>query len=111
LKTNSLKTKIIIICINALILVAGAISNPFFILIALSYMLAITAVYYLGQRIKDMALNVGYIWLSKWMMFIGFLILTGTRAPDIFLYALTLFVVFNISVNPTNLMFINNTSK
>tara|TARA_X000000368_G_scaffold410548_2_gene394176 strand:+ start:1269 stop:1604 length:336 start_codon:yes stop_codon:yes gene_type:complete len=105
LKTNSLKIKTITICINVLILVAGAVSNPVFIPIALCYMVAISAVYYFGSKIKDVAINVGYIWFSKWTMFTSFLILTGVYAPDIFLYALTLFVVFNISVNPTSLMF------
>tara|TARA_Y100000739_G_scaffold37427_1_gene28494 strand:- start:855 stop:1187 length:333 start_codon:yes stop_codon:yes gene_type:complete len=107
LKTNSLKLKLTFICINTLILIAGALINPILILIALCYMGVMILVYYFGSKIKDIAINVGYIWFSKWVLFSVFLIFTGIYTPDIFLYALALFVLFNISVNPKSFM-LNN---
>tara|TARA_B100001250_G_scaffold396707_1_gene402992 strand:+ start:6586 stop:6921 length:336 start_codon:yes stop_codon:yes gene_type:complete len=111
LKTNSLKLKIAIICISTLVLVTGATKNPLFILIAFCYIGTMTSVYYFGSRIKDIAINVGYIWLSKWALFTFFLAFTGAYTPDIFLYALTLFIVFNIFVNPTSFMLNNKASQ
>ena len=99
MKTDNLKLKIVI-AINALILALGALTNLLFMPIALGYIASITLVYYLGAKISDAALNVGYIWLSKWTLFIIFLLVTGTNTPDTFLHAMTLFVVFNITVNP-----------
>ena len=100
MKKDSSKFKLAVICANILIVVAGALINPYFILIALCYMGAMFSVYYFGSKIKDMALNVGYVWLSKWALFSIFLIITGIYVPEIFLYALALFVIFNVSVNP-----------
>ena len=56
--------------------------------------------YYMGSKINDVFLNVGYIWISKWVAFVVFLVLAGTFQPDTFLYALLMFLVFNLSVNP-----------
>ena len=97
MRKDNLKFKIAI-AINALIFVLGGLTNLLFMPIALGYIASITLVYYLGAKISDAALNVGYIWLSKWTLFIIFLLVTGT--PDTFLHAMTLFVVFNITVNP-----------
>ena len=102
LKKTNPQSKIIIASICLLIFVPGALVNPLFILIAFCYAASISSVYYFGSKIKDITLNIGYIWLSKWALFVISLVLTGTYAPDIFLYAMTLFVLFNISVNPVS---------
>ena len=78
--------------------------NLLFLPIAFFHAASVTFVYYFGSKIEDMALNVGYIWLSKWALFIISLLITGTFASDIFLYAMTLFVLFNVSINPANFM-------
>ena len=99
MKKFNLKSYLIIAFIYLLILVSGAIANPLFLPIALFHTASISFVYYFGSKIQDMALNVGYIWLSKWA-----LVITGIFAPDIFLYAMTLFILFNVSINPANFM-------
>ena len=99
MKKNDLKLKIAI-AINALIFVLGGLTDLLFMPIVIGYIASITLVYYFGAKINDAALNVGYIWLSKWTLFIIFLLITGTNTPDTFLYAMALFVVFNITVNP-----------
>ena len=78
--------------------------NLLFLPIAFFHAASVSFVYYFGSKIEDMALNVGYIWLSKWALFIISLLITGIFAPDIFLYAMTLFVLFNVSINPANFM-------
>ena len=104
MKKFNQKSYLIIAFIYLLILVLGAIANPLFLPIALFHATSISFIYYFGSRIQDMALNIGYIWLSKWTLFIISLVITGTFAPDIFLYAMTLFVLFNVSINPANFM-------
>ena len=99
MKKNDLKLKIAI-AINALIFVLGGLTDLLFMPIVIGYIASITLVYYFGAKINDAALNVGYIWLSKWTLFIIFLLIIGTNTPDTFLYAMALFVVFNITVNP-----------
>ena len=99
MKKDDLKLKIAI-AINALIFVLGGLTDLLFMPIVIGYIASITLVYYFGAKIKDAALNVGYIWLSKWALFIIFLLITGTNTPDTFLYAMAWFVVFNITVNP-----------
>ena len=46
---------------------------------------------------------MGYIWISKWSVFVVFLALSGIYMPDVFLYSLLMFVFFNLSVNPSYL--------
>ena len=99
MRKDNLKFKIAI-ALNALIFVLGGLTNLLFLPIVIGYIASITLVYYLGAKISDAALNVGYIWLSKWSLFVIFLLIIGTNTPDTFLYAMTLFVVFNITVNP-----------
>ena len=99
MKKNDLKLKIAI-AINALIFVLGGLTDLLFMPIVIGYIASITLVYYFGAKINDAALNVGYIWLSKWTLFIIFLLIIGTNTPDTFLYAMAWFVVFNITVNP-----------
>ena len=104
MKKFNQKSYLIIAFIYLLILVSGAIANPLFLPIALFHTASISFVYYFGSKIQDMALNVGYIWLSKWTLFVISLVITGIFAPDIFLYAMTLFILFNVSINPANFM-------
>ena len=99
MKTDNLKLKIVI-AINALILALGALTNLIFMPIAIGYIASIITVYFMGSKISDATLNVGYIWLSKWSLFIIFLILIGINTPDTFLHAMALFIFFNVSVNP-----------
>ena len=104
MKKLNQKPNPIITFIYLLILVFGAMVNPLFLPIAFFHAVSISFVYYFGSKIEDMALNVGYIWLSKWALFIISLLITGIFASDIFLYAITLFVLFNVSINPANFM-------
>ena len=104
MKKFNQKFYLIITFIYLLILVFGAIANPLFLPIALFHAASISFVYYFGSKIRDMALNIGYIWLSKWTLFVISLAITGIFAPDIFLYAMTLFVLLNVSINPANFM-------
>ena len=102
-KTNR-QLKLIASLIYLSILVVGSIKNPLLIPISLCYTALISFLYYFGSKIKDIVINIGYIWLSKWALFVVALSTTGIYAPDIFLYAMMLFVVFNITINPTILM-------
>ena len=68
------------------------------------FILTMLLVYLLGSRIKDAFINVGYIWVSKWAVFIVFLSLSGIFLPGVFLYSLAMFLVFNLSVNPASIM-------
>ena len=104
MKKNNTQSKIIIASIYLLILAFGATTNLLLVPITICYLSSISFLYYFGSKIKDIALNVGYIWISKWALFIISLAFTGVYAPDIFLYAMLLFIVFNTSVNPLNFM-------
>tara|TARA_B100001173_G_scaffold261304_1_gene234801 strand:+ start:300 stop:632 length:333 start_codon:yes stop_codon:yes gene_type:complete len=104
LKNFSQKSNLIIALIYSSILVIGALVNPLFIPIAIFHAASVVFVYYFGSKIQDVALNVGYIWLSKWALFIVSLLITGTYAPDIFIHAMMLFVLFNVSINPASFM-------
>ncbi len=102
-KTNQ-QLKLIASLIYLSILVVGSIKNPLLIPISLCYTALISFFYYFGSKIKDIVINIGYVWLSKWALFVVALSITGIYAPDVFLYAMMLFVVFNITINPTILM-------
>ena len=100
---TSQKFKLIIL-LNLAVFLIGTIANTYFALIAIGYILSMLLLYYLGSKINDVFLNVGYIWISKWTAFVVFLVLAGTFQPDTFLYALSMFLVFNLSVNPADVM-------
>ena len=99
MKKIDLKIKSVI-AVSVLIFTLGGVTSLLFIPIALGYIASVTLVYYLGSKIDDAALVVGYIWLSKWTLFVIFLLITGTNSPETFLHAMRLFIVFNISLNP-----------
>ena len=103
MKNIDLKPKLTIL-LNVAVFITGTISNLYFTLIALGYIATMLLVYLLGSRIKDAFINVVYIWVSKWAVFIVFLMLSGIFLPDTFLYSLAMFLVFNLSVNPASIM-------
>ena len=103
MRDTSQKFKLIIL-LNLAVFLIGTIANTYFALIAIGYIFSMLLLYYLGSKINDIFLNVGYIWISKWTAFVVFLVLTGTFQPDTFLYALLMFLVFNLSVNPADVM-------
>ena len=67
-------------------------------------MVTILLAYLVGNKIKNYVVQIGYIWVTKWFVFVAFLMLAGTYLPDIFLYSLVMFIIFNLSVNPSNIM-------
>lgn len=110
MKKIDLKIKFVI-AVSVLIFTLGAVTNLLFMPVALGYMASVILVYYFGSKIDDAALVVGYIWLSKWTLFVIFLLITGTNIPETFLHAMSLFIVFNISLNPAVFMLNKEPSK
>jgi len=103
LKNISKKIKLILL-LNIAIFIFGTLANTFFAVIASGYIATMFIIYFLGSKIKDFVINVGYIWVSKWAVFIIFLALTGIYLPDAFLYSLLMFLVFNITINPSDII-------
>jgi hypothetical protein len=110
LKKIDLKIKFAI-AVSVLIFTLGAVTNLLFMPVALGYMASVILAYYFGSKIDDAALVVGYIWFSKWTLFMIFLLITGTNIPETFLHAMSLFIVFNISLNPAVFMLNKEPSK
>ena len=79
-------------------------ANIYFALLAAGYMVTILLAYLVGNKIKNYVVQIGYIWVTKWFVFVAFLMLAGIYLPDIFLYSLVMFIIFNLSVNPSNIM-------
>ena len=79
-------------------------ANIYFALLAAGYMVTILLAYLVGNKIKNYVVQIGYIWVTKWFVFVAFLMLSGIYLPDIFLYSLVMFIIFNLSVNPSNIM-------
>ena len=110
MKKIDLKIKFAI-AVSVLIFTLGAVTNLLFMPVALGYMASVILAYYFGSKIDDAALVVGYIWFSKWTLFMIFLLITGTNIPETFLHAMSLFIVFNISLNPAVFMLNKEPSK
>ena len=103
MKNLNISKKInLILLLNLAIFTLGTVANTYFALIALSYIITMLIIYFLGRKIKDFVINVGYIWISKWIVFIIFLSITGIYLPDAFLYSLLMFIVFNTTINPSD---------
>ena len=85
----------LILLLNLVVFALGTLANTYFAIIASGYIATMLMIYFLGTKIKDFIINVGYIWISKWTVFIIFLTLTGVYLPDAFLYSLLMFIVFN----------------
>ena len=92
----------LILLLNFVVFTLGTVANAYFAIIASGYIATMLMIYFLGTKIKDFIINVGYIWISKWTVFIIFLTLTGVYLPDAFLYSLLMFIVFNITINPSD---------
>ena len=92
----------LILLLNFVVFTLGTLANTYFAIIASGYIATMLMIYFLGTKIKDFIINVGYIWISKWTVFIIFLALTGVYLPDAFLYSLLMFIVFNITINPSD---------
>ena len=103
MKNPNISKKInLILLLNLAIFTLGTVANAYFALIALGYIITMLIIYFLGRKIKDFVINVSYIWISKWIVFIIFLSITGIYLPDAFLYSLLMFIVFNITINPSD---------
>ena len=103
MKNINISKKIkLILLLNVAIFILGTVANTYFALIASGYIATMLTIYFLGSKIKDYVINVGYIWISKWTVFIIFLTLTGVYLPDAFLYSLFMFILFNITINPSD---------
>ena len=92
-----------IFLLNTTVFIVGTVANIYFALLATGYIVTILLAYLVGNKIKDYVVKIGYIWVAKWSVFIAFLILSGIYLPDVFLYSLTMFIIFNLSVNPSNI--------
>ena len=103
MKNINISKKIkLILLLNLAIFTLGTVANTYFAIIASGYVATMLIIYFLGSKIKDFIINVGYIWISKWTVFIIFLALTGIYLPDAFLYSLLMFIVFSITINPSD---------
>ena len=89
--------------LNVVIFIAGTIANTYFALLATGYIATMLSIYFIGNKIQDHVVKIGYVWVTKWSVFIVFLVLSGIYLPSVFLYSLAMFVVFNLSVNPSEL--------
>ena len=92
----------LILLLNLVIFALGTVANTYFAVIASGYIATMLMIYFLGTKIKYFIINFVYIWISKWTVFIIFLALTGIYLPDAFLYSLLMFIVFNITINPSD---------
>ena len=93
-----------IFLLNTTVFIVGTIANIYFALLATGYMVTILLAYLVGNKIKNYVVQIGYIWVTKWFVFVAFLMLSGIYLPDIFLYSLVMFIIFNLSVNPSNII-------
>ena len=93
-----------IFLLNTIVFIIGTLADVYFALLAAGYMVTILLAYLIGNKIKNHVVQIGYIWVTKWSVFVVFLILSGIYLPDIFLYSLGMFIIFNLSVNPSNIM-------
>ena len=96
---------IFLVVLNLAILVVGTLKNPIFTPFALGYMSTLSLLYFCGAKIRNIAMNLGYVWVSKWLCFVIFLAIVGMNVPNIFLESMFMFVLFNLTINPA--FFIN----
>ena len=79
----------------------GSTQQPLFVLLPATYLLAIVVVYKLGSKIEDYAINAAYNWSAKWVLFIGFLYLSGKHMNSAFVFAMFLYILINTTLSPT----------
>ena len=96
---------IFLVILNLALFVVGTLKNPTFPAFSLGYMAVLSLLYFCGAKIRNIAMNVGYVWMSKWLCFVIFLVIVGMNAPNIFLESMFMFVLFNLTINPA--FFIN----
>jgi len=96
---------IFLVVLNLAIFAVGTLKNPIFPAFSLGYMATLSLLYFCGAKIQNVAMNLGYVWISKWLSFVIFLIFVGINAPNIFLESMFMFVLFNLTINPA--FFIN----
>tara|TARA_B100000965_G_scaffold157756_1_gene131500 strand:+ start:63 stop:407 length:345 start_codon:yes stop_codon:yes gene_type:complete len=93
------KTPISIISVALIII--GTTQQQFFIILPVTYLLAIGIAYKLGSRIEDYAVNAAYNWSAKWALFIGFLYMSGKHMNSAFVCAMFLYILINTTLSPT----------
>ena len=79
----------------------GSTQQPLFVLMPAAYLLAIGIAYKLGSKIEDYAVNAAYNWSAKWVLFIGFLYLSGKHMNGAFVFAMFLYILINTTLSPT----------
>ena len=79
----------------------GSTQQPLFVLMPTTYLLAIGIAYKLGSKIEDYAVNAAYNWSAKWVLFIGFLYLSGKHMNGAFVFAMFLYILINTTLSPT----------
>jgi len=85
--------------------VVGTLKNPIFSAFSLGYIATLSLLYFCGAKIQNIAMNLGYVWATKWLCFVIFLVIVGMSVPNIFLESMFMFVLFNLTINPA--FFIN----
>tara|TARA_Y100000992_G_scaffold299298_1_gene265858 strand:- start:152 stop:496 length:345 start_codon:yes stop_codon:yes gene_type:complete len=100
-QNTNLSNKAIIGIISISLIIMGSTQQPFFILLPVTYLLAIGIAYRLGSKIEDFAINAAYNWSAKWALFIGFLYLSGKHMNSAFIFAMFLYILINTTLSPT----------
>ena len=96
-----LSNKVIIGIISIILVIMGSTQQPLFVLMPAAYLLAIGIAYKLGSKIEDYAVNAAYNWSAKWVLFIGFLYLSGKHMNSAFVFAMFLYILINTTLSPT----------
>ena len=102
--------KTIIAVISIALLIAGTLKNPFFIILPFGYLISISIAYKIGSTIRDYAINAAYNWLIKWGLFLVFLYLSGFYLSNVFVYAMFMYILINMTLNPTLFALKNRTN-
>ena len=87
--------------ISIILVIMGSTQQPLFVLLPATYLLAIAIAYKLGSKIEDYAVNAAYNWSAKWLLFVGFLYLSGKHMNSAFIFAMFLYILINTTLSPT----------
>ena len=96
-----ISNKVIIGIISIILVIMGSTQQPLFVLMPAAYLLAMGIAYKLGSKIEDYAVNAAYNWSAKWVLFIGFLYLSGKHMNSAFVFAMFLYILINTTLSPT----------
>jgi len=99
-----ISNKVIIGIISIILVIMGSTQQPLFVLMPAAYLLAIGIAYKLGSKIEDYAVNAAYNWSAKWVLFIGFLYLSGKHMNSAFVFAMFLYILINTTLSPTTFL-------